>query len=131
MNSQDMPLVQVSMLSGFKRLSLLYHSATVQQNSIIQPCCLRRAKVSTLNLVHFLLHELADLDGLSKLTDTLHEKLLSSGVNAIPLDSEMLQLDYQATVRKGQEEAELSRITMQRVQTNCATLRKAMSVPRK
>ena len=84
-----------------------------------------------LNLVHFLLHELADLDGLSKLTDTLHEKLLSSGVNAIPLDSEMLQLDYQATVRKGQEEAELSRITMQRVQTNCATLRKAMSVPRK
>lgn len=72
-----------------------------------------------------------DLDGLSKLTDTLHEKLLSSGVNAIPLDSEMLQLDYQATVRKGQEEAELSRITMQRVQTNCVTLRKAMSVPRK
>lgn len=76
-------------------------------------------------------NEPADLDGLSKLTDTLHEKLLSSGVNAIPLDSEMLQLDYQATVRKGQEEAELSRITMQRVQTNCATLSKAMGMPRK
>jgi len=63
---------------------------------------------------------------LSKLTDTLHEKLLSSGVNAIPLDSEMLQLDYLATVRKGQEEAELTRITLQRVQTNCAALSKAM-----
>lgn len=73
----------------------------------------------------------ADLDGLSKLTDTLHEKLLSSGVNAIPLDSEMLQLDYQATVRKGQEEAELTRITLQRVQTNCAALSKAMGMPRK
>lgn len=72
-----------------------------------------------------------DLDGLAKLTDTLHEKLLSSGVNAIPLDSEMLQLDYQATVRKGQEEAELTRITLQRVQTNCAALSKAMSMPRK
>ncbi|KAK2569840.1 hypothetical protein P5673_005691 [Acropora cervicornis] len=72
-----------------------------------------------------------DLDGLSKLTDTLHEKLLSSGVNAIPLDSEMLQLDYQATIRKGHEEAENSRITMQRVQTNCATLSKAMNMPRK
>jgi len=68
---------------------------------------------------------------LSKLTDTLHEKLLSSGVNAIPLDSEMLQLDYQATIRKGHEEAENSRITMQRVQTNCATLSKAMNMPRK
>lgn len=73
----------------------------------------------------------ADLDGLSKLTDTLHEKLLSSGVNAIPLDSEMSQLDYQATVRKGQEEAELTRITLQRVQTNCNALSKAMSMPRK
>ena len=73
----------------------------------------------------------ADLDGLSKLTDTLHEKLLSSGVNSIPLDSEMLQLDYQATVRKGQEEAEFTRITLQRVQTNCAALSKAMSMPRK
>ncbi|CAH3115733.1 uncharacterized protein [Pocillopora verrucosa] len=72
-----------------------------------------------------------DLDGLSKLTDTLHEKLLSSGVNAIPLDSEMLQLDYQATVRKGQEEADLNRITLQRVQTNCAALNKAMNIPRK
>ncbi|KAL9951116.1 hypothetical protein ACROYT_G043720 [Oculina patagonica] len=72
-----------------------------------------------------------DLDGLSKLTDTLHDKLLSSGVNAIPLDSEMLQLDYQATVRKGQEEAELTRIALQRVQTNCAALSKAMSLPRK
>lgn len=72
-----------------------------------------------------------DLDGLSKLTDTLHEKLLSSGVNAIPLDSEMSQLDYQATVRKGQEEAELTRITLQRVQTNCNALSKAMSMPRK
>ena len=76
-------------------------------------------------------HEPADLDGLSKLTDTLHEKLLSSGVNAIPLDSEMLQLDYQATVRKGQEEADLNRITLQRVQTNCAALNKAMNIPRK
>lgn len=73
----------------------------------------------------------ADLDGLSKLTDTLHEKLLSSGVNAIPLDSEMLQLDYQATVRKGQEEAELTRITLQRMQTNCVTLSKAMNMSRK
>jgi len=73
----------------------------------------------------------ADLDGLSKLTDTLHEKLLSSGVNAIPLDSEMVQLDYQATVRKGQEEAEISRITTQRLQTNCSTLSKAMNMPRK
>lgn len=83
-------------------------------------------------MVYFLLCcKSADLDGLSKLTSSLHEKLQSSGVNAIPLDSEMLQLDYQTTVRKGQEEAELTRITLQRVQTNCAALSKAMSMPRK
>ena len=73
----------------------------------------------------------ADLDGLSKLTHTLYEKLSSSGISAIPLDSEMLQLDYQATIRKGQEEAELNRITLQRVQTNCATLSKGMSAQKK
>ena len=101
----------------------------VRRNKIL--VTLKGPNVNNKVLAFSINHKLADLDGLSKLTDTLHEKLLSSGVNAIPLDSEMLQLDYQATVRKGQEEADLNRITLQRVQTNCTALNKAMNIPRK
>lgn len=65
------------------------------------------------------------------MTDTLQEKLQSSGMHAIPLDSEMLQLDCQATVRKGHEDSDAGKLTMQRVQMNCSAVNKTMSSVKK
>ena len=70
----------------------------------------------------------ANLDELSKLTDTMYEKLLATGLHALPLDSEMLQLDCQATIKKSQEDVENSRATVQRVQINSVTLNKVMGL---
>ena len=72
-----------------------------------------------------------NLDSLSKLTNSLQDKLQSSGMHAIPLDSEMLQLDCQATVRKGHEDSETGKLTMQRVQMNCSAMNKTMSSVKK
>ncbi|KXJ10723.1 uncharacterized protein LOC110245028 [Exaiptasia diaphana] len=72
-----------------------------------------------------------NLDSLSKLNTALQDKLQSTGLHAIPLDSEMLQLDCQATVRKGHEDSETGKLTMQRVQMNCSAMNKTMSALKK
>ncbi|EDO31307.1 predicted protein [Nematostella vectensis] len=73
----------------------------------------------------------ADLFGLSSMVDTLSDNLVGSGLYAIPVDSEIQQLDCQATVRKGLEDAENNRISLQRVQMNSSIINRTMLMPKK